>query len=35
MEVENFDKWNIEKKRIENNSAVKYPKHREVWYISM
>ena len=35
MEIEIFDKWNTEKKRIENNKKVKYPKHREVWYISM
>ena len=35
MELEKFDKWNEEKKKIECNNRIVYPKHREVWYISI
>ncbi|MDD2908025.1 MAG: type II toxin-antitoxin system PemK/MazF family toxin [Candidatus Gracilibacteria bacterium] len=35
METEIFDKWNDLKKEIDLKNKNIYPKHREIWYISL
>ncbi len=34
-EEKKFDNWNIKKKEINSSIKITYPKHREVWYISI
>jgi hypothetical protein len=35
MDHEIFDNWNELKKEIELNQKNIFPKHKEIWYISM
>jgi len=35
MNLDDFNIWNKEKKEIEKSNRIVFPKHKEVWYISI